>query len=154
MIWLLLVLYQVKHFLCDYLFQTPWMLGKFKAYPDWILPLLAHAGVHGVGTFLIAYAVKPESALWLALLDMVVHFTVDRIKASPNLGGRWKTLSANEYSERLRFSRYSSTDKNLLEVAQYSKKVLKGNTYFWWALGADQMAHHLCHYFIIWRLMQ
>jgi hypothetical protein len=24
--------------------------------------------------------------------------------------------------------------------------------YFWWALGADQMAHHLTHYLIIWRL--
>lgn len=24
---------------------------------------------------------------------------------------------------------------------------------FWWALGADQMAHHLTHYFIIWRIL-
>ena len=89
MIWLLLVLYQVKHFVCDYPLQGKYMLGKFKGGRDWILPLAAHAGVHGVATFLITLCVKPKSAFLIALFDMVVHFTMDRIKASPGLlGGR------------------------------------------------------------------
>jgi hypothetical protein len=37
-----------------------------------------------------------------------------------------------------------------------SRGVLRrqGNTLFWWSLGvADQMAHHLTHYLIIWLLL-
>lgn len=34
-------------------------------------------------------------------------------------------------------------------------KRIKSNTYFWWALGLDQMVHHLTHYvfiaMIVWR---
>lgn len=106
------------------------MLGKFKIGTEWILPLTAHASVHAAFTLAIAsvygFAVMDGSALFvlrlaalLALLDFVVHFIVDRIKASPNLLGRWKPDSP----------------------------------YFWWALGADQMAHHLCHYVIIYILL-
>ena len=89
----------------------------------WIQPLAAHAGVHAIATFLIAYVVL-DLVYWLdnlffatlfAILDFVIHFTVDRIKASPNLGGRFNPTQP----------------------------------YFWWALGADQMAHHLTHYLFI-----
>lgn len=51
----------------------------------------------------------------LSLADFIIHFTVDRIKASPNLGGRFNPTQP----------------------------------YFWWALGADQMAHHLTNYLFI-----
>ena len=114
-IFLLLLLFQVKHFLCDFPFQTPYMLGKFKGGTDWIVPLSAHAGVHFLGTTAIAAFYCGWSAIALGVLDFAVHFVVDRIKASPSLGGRWKP----------------------------------DNRYFWWALGADQMAHHLTHYLII-----
>lgn len=114
-IFFLLVAFQVKHFLCDYPFQTPYMLGKFKGGTEWVLPLVAHAGVHALGTFAISLYFMGLGAVLLALLDFAVHFTVDRIKASPTMGGRWKMDSR----------------------------------YFWWALGADQGAHHLTHYAII-----
>lgn len=97
------------------------MLGKFKGGIDWILPLALHAYVHAVVTFGIAFfwlrALSPTFDL--ALADFTVHFMVDRLKASPNLGGRWKPTSP----------------------------------FFWWALGADQMAHHLTHYWIIYKIM-
>ena len=121
-IFTLLVLFQLKHFVCDYPLQTQYMLGKMQA-TGWIQPLAAHAGVHAIATFLIAYVVL-DLVYWLdnlffatlfAILDFVIHFTVDRIKASPNLGGRFNPTQP----------------------------------YFWWALGADQMAHHLTHYLFI-----
>ncbi len=126
-IFLLLVLFQIKHFLCDFPFQTPYMLGKFKGGTEWIIPLAAHATVHCAGTSIVmilwalATAARWSLAVaFLPLLDFVIHFTVDRIKASPAMGGRWKP----------------------------------DNRYFWWALGADQSAHHLTHYAIIWMLVR
>jgi hypothetical protein len=116
---LLLCAYQLKHFFADYPLQTPYMLRKFESGRTWILPLAAHAGVHAGATLLIALCVRP-SMFWLALVDFVVHFIVDRIKASPSLLGRFKP----------------------------------NQPYFWWALGADQMAHHLTHYGILFLLLR
>jgi hypothetical protein len=118
-----LILWQVKHFICDYPLQTPYMLGKFKPWPEFIGPLAAHAGVHALGTLCITspfFAFASTTELWLAvaLIDFGSHFLIDRIKASPKLGGRWKP------SER----------------------------YFWWALGADHMAHHLVGIWIAWMM--
>lgn len=135
MIYLLLVIYQVKHFICDYPLQNRYMLGKFKPFPQCLLPLAAHAGVHGLATLLIAACVKPEIALLAALGDMLVHGGVDYVKANPSLGGRFKPLTKDTY-------------------ANADETAIKSNTYFWWALGADQTAHHLTHYVIIWALLQ
>ncbi len=139
MIWLLLVVYQLKHFFCDYPLQTPYMLGKFKSGNDWILPLMAHAGVHALATFLIAVFFGFKLALALAAFDFVAHFAMDRIKASPNMLGRYKALSGKEYVEIM----VSSMDKS------ENDKRLKDNVRFWWALGLDQGVHHLTHYVII-----
>lgn len=123
---ILLVIFQIKHFVCDYPLQGQYMLGKMKA-TGWKLPLAAHAGVHAIATFTVAYLFL-DLAYWLdnlvfatvlALADFIIHFTVDRLKASPNLGGRFKPTQP----------------------------------YFWWALGADQMAHHLTHYAIIFAII-
>src|SRR5271170_5829243 len=103
MIWTLLIIYQIKHFLCDYPFQGKYMLGKFKPFPAFILPLLAHSFVHGLATFGIALYFRPALAIPLGLLDMLVDFTVDRIKASPKLLGRFKALSANEMKNILSY---------------------------------------------------
>lgn len=115
LVFTLLVLFQIKHFLCDYPLQRPYMLGKTKE-DGWFLPLLAHASVHAIFTFLIVLMFGGlKLAIILSLADLVIHFVVDRIKASPRLGGRFKPTEP----------------------------------YFWWALGADQMAHHLTHYAFI-----
>ena len=118
-IFTLLVLFQLKHFICDYPLQTQYMLGKMQA-TGWIQPLAAHAAVHSLATYIITmYFVGPFTAILFALADFIVHFTVDRIKASPKLGGRWNPTQP----------------------------------YFWWALGADQMAHHLTHYLFIYLII-
>lgn len=134
-IFILLVLFQFKHFLADYPLQTEYMLGKFKPGREYILPLLAHSSVHGALTLLICWIFGP---LWLAsalgLLDMGIHFAVDRLKASPKLFGRFKILAGEEFA--------SATEKQKRE-----------NKYFWWALGFDQTVHHLTHYVIILALI-
>jgi hypothetical protein len=50
MVWLLLAVYQLKHFVADYPLQTPYMLKKFLPGNDFIKPLSAHAGVHALFT--------------------------------------------------------------------------------------------------------
>jgi len=114
LLFLLLVIYQLKHFLCDFPLQTQYMLGKFKGGDEWKGPLTAHAAVHGAGTLLVGLCFAPAYgiAILLALCDFAAHFTIDRLKV---LKGS-----------------YPMADKR-----------------FWWALGADQMAHHFTHYSII-----
>lgn len=152
MVFYALIFFQVKHFIADYPLQTPYMLKKFGKGTEWILPLTAHAAVHGALTLIFILAIKP--AAWpLALVDFGVHFIVDRIKASPHLGGRWKSLGAAEIGPIIRGAGGLG---NLPELEMYRKMCvakLKDNTYFWWALGADQMAHHLTHYYIIYMLV-
>lgn len=139
MLWLLLVIYQIKHFVADYPLQGKYMLGKFQAYPKFILPLLAHAGVHAALTFAIAIFFKSvEVAVAVALLDAGIHFVVDRIKASPEMLGRFKPLTKETY---------------IAAVQSNDMEAIKGNTFFWWSLGWDQMMHHLTHYLIIWVLV-
>jgi len=123
-LFILLGLFQVKHFLSDYPLQTQWMLGKSKA-KGWVLPLLAHAGVHAAFTAaIVTYATWDVKGglifqILAPIFDFVVHFTMDRIKASPNMLGRFKP----------------------------------DRPYFWWSLGLDQAVHHSTHYIIIWALV-
>ena len=117
-IFLLLIAFQLKHFICDYPLQGTYMLGKLRA-TNWVLPLAAHAAVHATATLLIAIWFSLHLAIILAIADFILHFTIDRLKASPNYGGRFKP----------------------------------DQPYFWWALGADQMAHHFTHYAFIFILL-
>lgn len=124
-IFVLLCIYQLKHFISDYPLQIPFMLGKFK--PDWsfVKPLSAHAGVHAWFTYCISLVVLLKVpggfviALGFSLFDFVIHFLMDRIKAGPKYLGRFNDMQ---------------------------------KPYFWWALGLDQMVHHFTHYFIIYNL--
>lgn len=171
-VFLLLIIYQIKHFLADYPLQGKYMLGKFKGGTDWIAPLLAHVAVHGAFTFVIAFiyitctehdhtainmaAVTIYSAM-MAFIDASIHFAMDRIKASPNMLGRFKALSANEYREiayeqEHYIKKFPGTQTSLNMQEDFNKK-LKSNVLFWWCLGIDQMVHHLTHYGIIYLIL-
>lgn len=70
----------LKQFAGDFLLQTKDMaVGKERQH-NWILPLTAHAGVHGALTLIICVVLAPQLA-WLALVDFAVHFIIDRSKA-------------------------------------------------------------------------
>lgn len=131
---ILFVAYQIKHFLSDYPLQRRWMLGKFRDDWGFVLPLLAHVGVHAMGTFLITCWFGVAQAFCLALFDATIHFAMDRIKASKKMLGRFKTLTAETAPTAT--------------PAQW-----RSNSYFWWSMGFDQMIHHFTHYVIIFYLM-
>ncbi len=82
---MLVLMFQLKHFLCDYPLQNTYMLGKFKE-KGWELPLTAHAGVHAIGTFLIALYFGFLPALGVCAIDFAVHFIVDKIKVEAARG--------------------------------------------------------------------
>jgi len=94
----LLVAFQIKHFLCDYPLQTQYMLRKGQR-KGWVKPLIEHVSCHYVFTGFIALIYTyitsgtPSLILLVMLLDFVVHFTVDRIKSHPDLGGKFENTS-------------------------------------------------------------
>ena len=93
---ILLIVYQVKHFIADFPLQREYMLRKSVPGWDFLLPLLTHCGVHALGTLVIVVFVNP-TCWWLALFDFIVHFFTDRIKASPNYLGRYNNLSQSGF---------------------------------------------------------
>ena len=141
LIFTLLVAYQLKHYFADYPLQGRYMLGKFKPWPECIMPLAAHAGVHALFTSVFVWLLNDRMGLifGLSLFDFIVHFTMDFVKANPNLLGRFKPL-------------YGEAFIRAVETNDRSK--LKSNTLFWWSLGLDQMVHHFTHYVIIYYLVQ
>ncbi len=90
MLWFLLIMFQIKHFLCDYPLQRHGSRKGSMQPREWIGDLVEHAGVHVVGTFCVCVALDWRKALCLAAVDGVLHFGVDRVKAHPRMGGRWK----------------------------------------------------------------
>lgn len=88
-IFALLAVFQIKHFLGDYVLQTAWMVnGKAEPWPKFLLPLSVHVLAHTALTLAIVCFV--DARLWyLALVDFAVHFAMDRIKSNPALLGRF-----------------------------------------------------------------
>ncbi len=155
LIFVLLVVMQLKHFLADYPLQGEYMLQKFdRRSRVWVPALAAHAGVHALFTLLIvSFVVGTTPSGWvkplpvlLALLDFAVHFVMDRVKASPNLLGRFKPLDADGFRNMKSVIALGSCGSEMFERA---RSRLWGNRLFWWSLGLDQLVHHLTHYAII-----
>lgn len=152
-VFILLVLFQLKHFLADYPLQLPFMLQKFKADWGFFWPLVTHCGVHAFFTSIIVAVFCPEKAALCSVLDFVVHFAMDRIKAGPKYLGRFKPLSPGEFKFHVATVLTSGSEFEEDGKVNLSKSAMRGNTYFWWSLGLDQMVHHLTNYFIIWMVV-
>src|SRR6185312_14014674 len=92
LIFLLLVAFQVKHYLGDFPLQTQYML-RLKSAPGWqfAIPLAVHCFVHAAMTLAIVMLVRP-SLWWLAGVDFACHFLMDRIKSGPHLLGRYNDV--------------------------------------------------------------
>ncbi len=107
----MLIVLQIKHFFCDFPFQTLYML-RYKG--TYLHPGgLAHAGVHCLGTIAAFFVVTPTFALGLGILaaEFVVHYHLDWLKEQINRRFGYTAAKAQ----------------------------------FWWAIGADQMVHHLTY---------
>jgi hypothetical protein len=106
-----LIVLQIKHFFCDYPFQSVYMLTNKGIYlhPGGIL----HAGLHALGSTAAFLVVTPTLPLGLAIVigEFVVHYHLDWAKDQINR--RMKLTAAMRE--------------------------------FWWAIGADQLIHHLTY---------
>ncbi|KPF43520.1 hypothetical protein IP76_13685 [Rhizobium sp. AAP43] len=96
-------LFIFKQLVADYFLQTTWMaLGKEKP-KGWLPPLVAHVSVHAACTLTICLTLSP-ALFWLALVDFVIHGTIDRSKSlmqlrlqlSPNQGKYWWLLGSDQ----------------------------------------------------------
>ena|ERR1700740_2836371 len=151
---ILLLIFQLKHFIADYPLQNEYMLGKFKD-KGWILPLLTHCLVQLVFTFTISliYSNSLILALKLSIFDLTIHFIMDRIKASPKMLGRFEALTKRDFIEyqndlRASFEMYKHT------ITKPFEKRKRSNKLFWWSLGLDQMIHHITDILIIYFLVK
>lgn len=74
---LFLILLEVKHFLFDFVFQTPYQIRNKGTYghPGGLL----HSGLHVAGTAAALAVVSPPAGLFAAILvgEFVVHYHVD-----------------------------------------------------------------------------
>lgn len=95
-VFLLLVIFQIKHFVADFPLQRPYMLRKFSPGWEFVLPLSLHCAVHALFTLAIVLVFAP-ALWWLSILDFVAHFVMDRIKAGPRYLGRFNDISRTGY---------------------------------------------------------
>jgi len=80
---LLLALFGIKHFICDFVLQFNYMLrekGIYGAFGG-----LHHAMMHGACTFAILSWFFPF-ALWAGFLDFIAHYHIDWAKQQLNKG--------------------------------------------------------------------
>lgn len=91
-IFILFIVYQLKHFLADYLFQYNYMLKKIRPDWDFVAPLALHCSVHAVFTLAVCLVYRSE-LWWLALLDFFVHFATDRFRSGPKYLGRFNDIN-------------------------------------------------------------
>jgi hypothetical protein len=89
---ILIVIYQVKHYIADFPLQREYMLRKAKPNWDFAMPLALHCAVHSVGTLVVCLIFAP-SVWWIAVADFIIHFVADRIKSGPRYLGRFNDLS-------------------------------------------------------------
>jgi hypothetical protein len=83
LILLLMTAFAVKHWLCDFVLQTPHQVATKGQYGSW--GGISHALTHGVGTaaVLILFAISgagPYEIAFLASLDAVFHYHIDWFK--------------------------------------------------------------------------
>ncbi len=115
-IFILLVVYQLKHFLADYIFQHNYMLKKIRPGWNFIAPLGLHCIVHGAMTLAICLYFRP-SMWWLSLVDFVFHFTTDRLRSGPRYLGRYTDINRSIFWWILGFDQMIHHLTHLLLIA-------------------------------------
>lgn len=82
-VFVVLVLLFIKHFVVDFIMQTDEQVRSKGIYLDW--PGVVHSMQHGVGTFLIFFMFTDViTALLVGIIDFGVHYHVDWSKININ----------------------------------------------------------------------
>lgn len=106
--YLLLALLFVKHFLCDYPLQTPYMLRKVRP-KGWFVPLTSHAFVHAFFTFCILLLFTDiVFAFLIFIAEFCAHWAIDYWKAQrarAEFGSRqfWNYLGLDQMLHNLTY---------------------------------------------------
>jgi hypothetical protein len=113
----LAVVMATKHYIADFLLQTNWIAHGKECRSGWFLPLLAHVVCHAGLTLLLALALAPR-LWWLSLVDLAVHFVIDRGKAVVGQIGQW-TPQDEKFWWLLGFDQYLHQVTNLALAAAF-----------------------------------
>lgn len=120
---LLMALFLIKHFACDFPLQTVYHLGKSKPGLAFVLPLASHCSVHMMASFMIIVCFRPSMA-WLAVAEFFAHFVIDRCKSVYKLPqGQWASEDKGKYLSK-----------------------------YYFAFGLDQLAHGLTYVAMIYAM--
>jgi hypothetical protein len=91
-VWGLLFLYiafRLKQFTCDFILQSDWMaLTKGEKGEEGYRALFSHAATHAGGTLVIVLLMAP-ALWWLAVVDLLVHGAIDRLKGLVTARNGW-----------------------------------------------------------------
>ena len=77
MLLVILILFSIKHFIFDFLWQTKSEVNHKGQYGN--LKGISHSLKHGIGTLIVLALFTPTFIL-LTLLDFLIHYHVDWIK--------------------------------------------------------------------------
>lgn len=83
---LLLALFGIKHFICDFVLQYPYMLAEKGTYGA--AGGIHHAGFHALGTVIVLLlcGLAIVDVIVLSLIDGVAHYHIDWVKRQLNTG--------------------------------------------------------------------
>ena len=106
-VFVLLIIFQIKHLIADYYLQFPYMYLNKGNPTGWFMPLFEHSFVHSVITFIIAYiyiwyigSFNILIVFGVTLFDLLTHFVTDRWKATrgttPNQEKFWTALGIDQ----------------------------------------------------------
>ncbi len=123
---ILLMIFQFKHLLADYYWQTPRMYLNKGQPTGWFWPLTEHAGLHALFTGMIAFG----------FLTYYTHFTITDIQIISVV------LAAFDFGTHFLTDRWKATRGRKPDQAQ-----------FWIDLGWDQMVHHIVGIIIVFYLI-
>ncbi len=108
---LALVLFQLKHYLADFQWQTIWMVAGKGAYTG--MGGVAHAGLHAALSIpvLMVTGCTPMTILALAVAEFVVHLNIDWAKArlelrwnlTPDKRGYWQLFGLDQLAHQLTY---------------------------------------------------
>ena len=89
-LFILYVVFRLKHLMCDFMLQSDWMaLDKGKPGSQGYKALFTHTLIHAMGTLLVMVVFAP-ALWWLALVDFLIHSTIDRLKGVLTFNKGWK----------------------------------------------------------------
>lgn len=99
--YLLLALLFIKHFLCDFYWQTPYMLKK-SSPTGWFWPLTLHVATHSAVTLVIMlFFTDLPFAIVIAIAEFALHWAIDywkaqKAKADFNSRAFWNYLGIDQ----------------------------------------------------------